>query len=182
MSGPGAADTVLVGRINGIWGTQGWVKVFSYTQPPSAIFDYQPWLLGQDLTETVVEQWRQQGPRLVARIQNVSDPDQAGGLIGRDLFIPRSALPKPDPGQFYWSDLIGLAVVNLEGHHYGRVRGMIETGANDVLEVVPDSGPSVLIPYVHERYVKQVDLDAGLITVDWPLDWLDTGPGDAEAD
>jgi 16S rRNA processing protein RimM len=182
MSGPGAADTVLVGRINGVWGTQGWVKVFSYTQPPSAIFDYRPWLLGQDGEETVVEEWRQQGPRLVAHLPKISDPEQAAGLIGIDIRILRSALPKPDPGQFYWSDLIGLSVVNLQGHTYGRVRGMIETGANDVLEVASEEGASVLIPYVHERYVKQVDLGAGLITVDWPLEWLESGQNDAEAD
>jgi 16S rRNA processing protein RimM len=180
MSAPDTAETVLVGRINGVWGTQGWVKVFSYTQPVTAIFDYKPWLLGQSGAEIIVEQWRQQGPRLVARLRGISDPEQAAGLIETDLFIPRAVLPKPEPGQFYWSDLIGLTVVNLEGHEYGRVRGMIETGANDVLEVVSSQGESVLIPYVRDIFVHQVDLEAGRILVDWPLAWLETG--DVEAD
>ena len=180
MSSSGAAETVLIGRINGVWGTQGWVKVFSYTQPVTAIFDYQPWLLGQAQSTIKVEQWRQQGPRLVARLSGISDTDQAAGLIDTDIFIPRSSLPRPDQGHYYWSDLIGLSVVNLEGHQYGRVRGMIETGANDVLEVVSDKGESVLIPYVKDRFVQQVDLNNGLITVDWPLAWLETG--DAEKD
>lgn len=181
MSGSDAAETVLVGRINGVWGTQGWVKVFSHTQPVTAIFDYQPWLLAGEAQSTLkVEQWRQQGPRLVARINGISDTDQAAGLIGADIFTLRSSLPKPDPGQYYWSDLIGLSVVNLEGHQYGRVRGMIETGANDVLDVVSEQAGSVLIPYVSDRFVRHVDLEAGVITVDWPLEWLETG--DAEKD
>jgi 16S rRNA processing protein RimM len=176
MSAPGAAETVLVGRINGVWGTQGWVKVFSFTEPATAIFGYQPLLLsGQDEVELLVEQWRQQGPRLVARLRGVETTDQAMALFEREIHIPRSSLPQPESGHYYWSDLVGLEVCNLEGHSYGRVQRILATGANDVLDVAApgkDQG-NVLIPYVKDRYVKSVDLAAGMITVDWPLEWLD---------
>ncbi len=179
MSAPGAAETVLVGRINGVWGTQGWVKVFSFTEPATAIFDYQPWLLsGTADSEIVVEQWRQQGPRLVARLRGVDTTDQAMALFELEIHVPRASLPKPERGQYYWSDLVGLEVRNLEGYSYGQVQRILATGANDVLDVAPqdkDQG-SVLIPYVKDRYVKSVDLTAGTITVDWPLEWVEDKP------
>lgn len=175
MSGPDAAETVVVGRINGIWGVQGWVKVYSYTEPPDAIFDYQPWLIGPDGTEVSVAQWRQQGPRLMAGLSISSSPEQAARLVDCDIAVPVHALPKPTPGSYYWRDLVGLKVINLEGHDYGKVRGLMATGAHDVLDVVSDSEANILIPFVLEKFIKSVDLDAGQITVDWPLEWVETG-------
>lgn len=172
MAAPGAGDKVALGRINGVWGTRGWIKVFSDTHPPEAIFDYQPWLLDDGAETLQVAEWRRQGPRLVARIEGIDSPEDASALIGRSLSVLRASLPALPADHYYWSDLIGLQVVNLEGHAYGQVQRLMETGANDVLEVAGQSG-TVLIPFIPEIYVKSVDLAAAVVTVDWPLDWID---------
>jgi 16S rRNA processing protein RimM len=123
MSGPDAAETVIVGRINGIWGVQGWVKVFSYTEPPDAIFNYQPWLIGPDGTKVSVESWKQQGPRLMAGLGIATTPEQAASLVDYDIAVPAHTLPRPAPGSYYWRDLVGLKVINLEGMITARSGG-----------------------------------------------------------
>lgn len=167
-----SGESVVVGRFNGAWGVQGWVKVFSETRPPKAIFDYQPWLVGERGDPLVIEHWQQSGPRLVAKLKGVDTPEQAQALGHQVIRVARSSLPAPEPGEYYWHDLIGLEVVNLEGHIYGRVAKMQETGAHDVLEIRGESG-TVLIPFVTDEFVREVDLAAGRITVDWPIDWTE---------
>ena len=172
MSATDAPGTVVIGQINGVWGVKGWVKVYSHTEPVTAIFDYQPWLLA-DGRQLEVSEWRRQGNRLVAEVRNIETPEQAARLIGQNLSIPRRDLPSPDPGSFYWNDLVGLEVINLQGHRYGTVRRVFDTGANDVLEVDAGDSGKVLIPFVMKTFINSVDLDAGRITVDWPLEWLE---------
>lgn len=167
-----ADDSVVVGRFNGAWGVRGWVKIFSETRPPTAIFDYQPWFLGERGDPIEIEQWHQSGPRLVAKLKDVDTPEQAQALGRQTIRVARSSLPEPEPGEYYWHDLIGLEVVNLEGQVYGRVEKMQETGAHDVLEIRGETG-TVLIPFVTDEFVREVDLAGGRITVDWPLDWLE---------
>lgn len=167
-----ADESVVVGRFNGPWGVRGWVKVFSETRPPTAIFDYQPWLVGEHGDTLEIEQWQQSGPRLVVKLNGVDTPEQAAAFGRGTIRIARSTLPETQPGEYYWHDLIGLQVVNLEGHDYGRVGKMQETGAHDVLEVHDEDG-IVLIPFVAGKFVREVDLAAGRITVDWPLEWIE---------
>ncbi|RFF26397.1 MULTISPECIES: ribosome maturation factor RimM [unclassified Wenzhouxiangella] len=166
-------ESVVVGRFNGPWGVRGWVKIWSETRPPTAIFDYQPWLVGDRGDSLEIEQWQQSGPRLVAKLSGVDTPEQATALGRQTIRVARSTLPELEPGEYYWHDLIGLEVINLEGHVYGRVEKMQETGAHDVLEIHGEDG-IVLIPFVTDEFVRQVDLDGGRITVDWPVDWIES--------
>ena len=172
MAAPDAGEPVTVGEFKGVWGTRGWVKVYSYTQPAEAVFEYQPWTLEASGAFLRVAEWRRQGRRLVARLEGLDDPDQAMALTGKTFTIPRSKLPEPAKGEFYWSDLVGLQVVNQQGHEYGKITGLIETGANDVLEVRSESGDTVLLPFVIGQYVIDVDLAAGRMLVDYPVEWL----------
>jgi len=165
-------ESVVVGRFNGSWGVRGWVKVWSETRPPSAIFEYQPWLFGERGDPLEIEQWQQSGRRLVAKVEGVDTPEQAEALGRRTIRVARSALPDPEPGEYYWHDLIGLEVVNLEGYCYGLVERMQETGAHDVLEIRGRNG-TVLIPFVTGEFVREVELENGRILVDWPLDWTE---------
>lgn len=167
-----ADESVVVGRFNGPWGVRGWVKIWSETRPPSAIFEYQPWLVGERGESLEIEHWQQSGPRLVAKLQGVDTPEQAAALGRETIRVARSSLPETEPGEYYWHDLIGLEVINLEGHRYGRVAKLQETGAHDVLEVHGEGG-EVLIPFVTGEFVRKVDLEAGRITVDWPLEWTE---------
>ena len=173
MGSAGTADRVRLGRVIGLWGVQGWVKIYSDTRPPDAIFSYRPWYIGDDPNPRNILDWRRQGPRLMVHLEGLDDPDQAARLIEQDILVERDVLPPPESGSFYWSDLIGLDVRNLEGHSFGRVHRLIETGANDVLDVRDEQGESVLIPFVMERFVRRVDLASGRVEVDWPLEWLE---------
>ncbi|HSM99940.1 MAG TPA: ribosome maturation factor RimM [Rudaea sp.] len=163
-----SADRLLtVGRIVGLHGVDGWVKIESWTEPRLQIFSYRPWrltLAGSEL-EVASTQGHEQGKGMVAKLPGCDDRDAAAKLIGATIQVPRSALPKPKRGEYYWTDLEGLAVVTVEGVDIGQVSHLFATGANDVLVVRGER--ERLIPFVIGQFVKKVDLDAGRITVDW---------------
>ena len=102
-------------------------------------------------------------------LPDVADRDAAEALAGAEVWVPRSRLPAPKPGEYYWVDLEGLRVVNLEGVEFGHVSHLFETSANDVMVVEGDR--QRLIPFLPDRYIHAVDFDAGLVTVDWDADF-----------
>jgi len=168
-----AGDTVVVGRVLGPWGVQGWIRVYSWTDPPEALFDYRPWLLGEQQQATEILEWRRSGQRLVARLPGIDSPELAAQLSDQLISVPRDQLPEPEEGSYYWHDLVGLQVFNLQDHHWGEVVRMLATGANDVMEIATGQRGKVLIPFVQPDVVRSVDLQAGRIVVDWPEDWAD---------
>ncbi len=166
---------IALGRIVGVHGVQGWIKLESHTQPRSGIFRYTPWVLrhrGAE-REIVVSQGREQGRGLVAELAGIATREDAQALIGAEILIPRSALPKPKPGEYYWVDLEGLRVIDTHGADFGRVAHLFATGANDVMSVrgEGDDGRERLIPFITPDVIKRVDFDAGLIEVDWDADF-----------
>lgn len=180
MSAAEREERVLVGRLLGAWGIKGWVQVYAYTDPPEAIFTYQPWIIQGFLhseakpDSTPLLNWKRVGRRLVAQLAGIETPEQAAALADLDIHIPRSCLPPAEPGEYYWHDLMGLRVVNLEGHTLGVVSQMLATGAHDVLQInASDRSEAVLIPFVIGHAVQSVDLTQGVIKVDWPLEWLE---------
>jgi 16S rRNA processing protein RimM len=159
---------LLLGKIVGLSGVQGAVKLESYTEPRMRLFSYQPWRLRQEgqEREIVGVRGREQGKGIVATVPEVLDRDAAARLIGAEIWVARSALPRPKPGEFYWADLEQLEVVTIAGVRLGHVSHLFATGANDVL-VVRDGERERLIPFVSEQFVREIDFDAGRITVDW---------------
>lgn len=170
MSDP-AAREVLLGRLVGASGVRGEVKLESWTSPRLAIFSYQPWILRSRAGETSVSgaSGREQGKGIVARLPGSDDRDQAEALRGAEILVPRSALPEAAPGEYYWIDLEGLAVLNREGVELGHVSHLFETAANDVMVVRGER--ERLIPFIVGRFVESVDLDARRIVVDWDPDF-----------
>jgi 16S rRNA processing protein RimM len=167
-----SADRLLtVGRIVGLHGVDGWVKLESWTEPRLRIFSYQPWrvsLSGSEF-EVAAARGHEQGKGMVAKLPGCDDRDAAAKLVGATIQVPRSALPRPKRGQYYWTDLEGLAVVTVEGVDLGKVSHLFATGANDVLVVHGER--ERLIPFVTGQFVKDVDFKAGRITVDWDADF-----------
>ena len=164
-----SADRLLtVGKIVGLHGVDGWLKIESYTEPRLRIFAYRPWrlVLAGSETEVPSAQGHEQGKGIVAKLPGCDDRDAAAKLIGAAIHVPRSALPKPGRGEYYWTDLEGLDVVTVDCVALGKVSHLFATGANDVL-VVRDGIRERLIPFVTGQFVKAVDLEEGLITVDW---------------
>jgi 16S rRNA processing protein RimM len=164
---------VLLGRIVGVHGVGGAVKLESFTEPRLKIFAYKPWLLErapEHFEEIAEVQGYAQGKGMVATLSGVTDRDRAAGLIGARIWIPRDALPELKSGEYYQTDLEGLRVVNGAGEDLGRVTHLFDNGAHDVLVTRDEAGRERLIPYVVDVYVKSVDLGAGRITVDWNED------------
>lgn len=159
-----------LGRIVGLFGVKGWVKVFSYTDPRQAILDYTTWWLNLDGERRPVRiaEGKRHGKSVIARIEGTEDCDQAAKLIDADISVPRSELPDVEDGQYYWADLEGLSVVTENGDVLGDVAYVLETGANDVLVVRGEK--ERLIPFVTGDVVTNVDLVEGVLTVDWEWD------------
>ncbi|MDH5785622.1 MAG: ribosome maturation factor RimM [Chromatiales bacterium] len=163
---------IVVGRINGLHGVRGWVKVFSHTQPRENILSYRTWYLsrGGQWVATRVVNGRQQGKGIVAQLEGCDDRDAATALMESVVAIRREQLADTAPGEYYWADLQGLRVINAGGVELGVVDHLLETGANDVL-VVHDDGTERLIPYVMGQFVLEVKLGEGTIRVDWDPDF-----------
>lgn len=173
MNAPDAGQRLIaVGKLHGAFGVRGEVKLESHTDPAQAIARYQPWILrdvrGDEHSVTGVRV-RPGAKGLIATLPEVQDRDAAEALRGVEIFVPRSALPPPAPGEYYWVDLEGLRVVNLEGVEFGTVSHLFDTGANLVLVVQGER--ERMIPFVQPDYVREVDFDAGIIRVDWDADF-----------
>ncbi len=158
---------VVVGRIAGVYGVRGWVKIISHTDPIDNIFEYSPWqvMVKGQWREWLADDGRAHGKGIIAHLQGLDDREQARELTGSDIAIRRSQLPPPAPGEYYWADLVGLAVITVDGVGLGTVDHLLETGANDVLVVKGDR--ERLIPYLPDAVVKDIDLALGVIRVDW---------------
>ncbi|BCX87826.1 16S rRNA processing protein RimM [Methylomarinovum tepidoasis] len=164
---------ILLGEISGVFGVRGWVKVYSHTQPRENILSYSPWRLryrGETRQVRPLE-GRRQGKTVVARLEGVESREQAEALRGAGIFVARSQLPPLPAGEYYWHDLIGLEVRDVEGRVLGRVIRLMETGANDVLVLEGPEGREILVPWIRDRVIRRVDLEAGVIEADWDPDY-----------
>ena len=169
-----AGRLVVLGRITGVFGLRGELKVESYTEPSEGICGYTPWLLRKGdatdgaLDERAVAAGRPHGKGVVVELQGVTDIDQARALIGSEVLVPRSALPPTAAGEHYWNDLEGMKVVTVDGVELGEVDHLFETGANDVMVVRGER--ERLLPYIPDVIVE-VDAEGRTIRVDWDPDF-----------
>ncbi len=163
---------ILVGRIHGAFGVRGELKLESLTEPESNILRYQPWIVrdaqGRE-REVTGARGRAANRGLVVTLPGIEDRDAAELLRGAEVHVPRSALPAPKPGEFYWVDLEGMRVANLEGVDFGTVHAVFSNGANDVMVVRGER--ERLVPFVRPDFVRELDFEAGRIVVDWDADF-----------
>lgn len=168
-------EKLIIGKISGVYGVKGWVKVHSDTEPREGITQYNPWYLQQrgEWQEVRVEAGRRQAKTVIAKLEGCDDRDAAMMLIGAEIAIRSDQLRELNKDEYYWRDLIGLRVTNKEGVELGTVQRLMETGANDVLVVKGQRGDSKehLIPWTLHQAVLDVDLEQGLIQVDWDADF-----------
>ena len=159
---------VVLGRVSGLFGVKGWVKVHSYTDPREALIDYPGWRIEIDgrWEPAAVEEARPHGKTLIVKFDGVEDRDAAARYVEARIGVEREALPEPGDNEYYWTDLVGLTVERGDGSVLGTVDYLIETGANDVL-VVRDGERETLVPFVVGEVVRNVDLRARVIRVDW---------------
>jgi 16S rRNA processing protein RimM len=169
-------DLVVVGRITAVYGIKGWVKVHSYTEVAEDVFAYQPWYVktAHGVKRVEIDEARPHGKSFAAHIKGVDDRTLAEQYAGSDVAVERALLPELNTGEYYWSQLENLVVISVydgQSLRLGRVSKLLETGANDVLVVVPDEQSidqrERLIPYVPEQFILAIDLVAGEMRVDW---------------
>ena len=159
-----------MGRILAPFGVKGWVKVQPNTAATQNLLAYKTWWIGGegDWRELEVAEAKVQGNAVVARIKKYDDRDAAMSLRGKPVAVPRTSLPAARSGEYYWADLIGLAVVNTGSEPLGSVVDVLQTGANDVLVVQGER--ERLIPFI-ATVIREVDPGAGMIRVDWGADY-----------
>ncbi len=163
-------DPVILGRVSGLFGVKGWFKVHSYTEPREAILDYRNWLLEDsgDWRSASLEEGKKHGKTVIARLEGMTDRDAAAGYIGAEIGVAREELPGLESGEYYWADLEGMQVVHKDGRVLGKVSYLLATGANDVLVVKGDR--EILVPFITNDVVEDVDFATGVISVDWEWD------------
>jgi len=161
---------VVMGRIGAPYGVRGWINVFPDTETLDGLFDYPTWWINTDgqWHAFEVEEAKVHGDHIVACLHGIDDRELAFGLKGKQLAVPREQLPEPDEDEFYWSDLIGLEVENLQHVKLGTIAELMATGANDVMVVKGDH--ERLIPFI-AQVVQDVDLAGGRVLVDWDADF-----------
>lgn len=191
------SEKVILGRITGFYGVQGWVKVFSYTDPMEAIVDYSPWYIRAEgrksdqqnrapWTRVQLKAGKRHAKTVVAKLEHCNDRDAAMAYIGTEIAIELKQLESlKEKNEYYWRDLIGLRVINQQDIELGVVKSLLETGANDVLvvaaereseEVSEAEGSKAesrerLIPWTMNNAIIAIDQEQGIIRVDWDADF-----------
>ena len=169
-------ELILLGKVNGLFGVKGWLKIYSDTQPRENILSYSPWYLkrGDSWEPFKVLNGKPHGKTVIAHLETCVDRDEAAKLIGREIAIKREQLPAASEGEVYWTDLEGMQVITEQDVELGVVDHLFETGANDVLVVhQKKDGERIerLIPFIREQVIKQVDLENKRLVVDWDPDF-----------
>ncbi|MGM0638950.1 MAG: ribosome maturation factor RimM [Pseudomonadota bacterium] len=170
-----ADDHVVLGKLTSPFGVKGWLKVYSYTSPMEGILDYPEWVLrsGESLERRRLLQGRRHGKGLVAQFEGCDTREDAEALAGAEILLAKAELPELDAGELYWHQLEGLRVVTRNGVVLGRIDHLFETGANDVMVVKGVLDPEAidaaerLLPYLPEKVILDVDLEGGIMTVEW---------------
>jgi 16S rRNA processing protein RimM len=171
-------DLTQVGYVSGAYGIVGGIRVTPFSTDADALLNVKTWWLDKPSLRSVqVRTAKMHGGDVVATLVGMSDRNLAEALKGAAVHVSRSAFPELEEDEYYWSDLIGLDVVNLEGAALGKVTDMMSNGAQSILRIEPVADPASttkaaerLVPFV-DQFVKNVDLKAKLITLDWGLDY-----------
>ncbi|MFT6418429.1 ribosome maturation factor RimM [Colwellia sp. 6M3] len=165
---------VTLGKVGAVYGIKGWLKIHSFTDDQEAILDYFPWSLklGNKVQSVEITDWRKHNNGLVVKVAGIDDRDIAQKLVGSEIFVSEDALSDLPEGEFYWRDLIGMAVVTDKGYDLGHVSDIMETGANDVLVVKANLKDGFgkkerLIPYLMDQVILSISAEDKQICVDW---------------
>ena len=160
---------INIGKVIGLHGIKGWLKILSFTSPPENIFNYQSLIISNENIEEIfhIENSRKQGKKILIKLDGIDDRTSAESLTQSRIHIFRADLPELSENIYYWEDLLGFNVFNQNNIKLGLVDSFIETGSNDVLIVKDEMKKNILIPFLINKTIKEVDLENKLIIVDW---------------
>lgn len=172
-------EYILLGKISGVHGIKGWVKVFSYTSPRARITEYSQWYMKTSKNQSWVSQelieGKEQGKNIIARLDGINYRDEAEALVGTEIAIHKDQLEVLAEDEYFWRDLIGLSVETITGEKLGKIDWLFDVGSNDVIVVKDASTEEAkehLLPYIFDDVIKSVDLEKSLMIVDWDPDFL----------
>ncbi|TWB93697.1 16S rRNA processing protein RimM [Bradyrhizobium macuxiense] len=161
------AAPVCVARIGAAHGVRGAVRLWTFTEDPLAVKDYGPLMTKDGARQFEVTHAREAKDHLVVTLKGVATRDDAERLNGLELYVPRDRLPDTDDGEYYHTDLIGLAAVTTSEQPLGKVIAIHNFGAGDIIEIAPPQGATMLLPFTN-AVVPTVDLDGGRVVIDLP--------------
>jgi 16S rRNA processing protein RimM len=171
------AAPVCVARIGAAHGVRGAVRLWTFTEDPLAVKDYGPLMTKDGTRQFEVTHAREAKDHLVVTLKGVASRDDAERLNGLELYVPRDRLPDTDDGEYYHTDLIGLAAVTTTEQPLGRVIAIHNFGAGDIIEIAPPQGATMLLPFTN-AVVPTVDLEGGRVVIDLPKEIDDEIDGD----
>jgi 16S rRNA processing protein RimM len=178
MAGHEASSLTVMARLGAAYGVKGWMKLISFTDPPENILAYKHFLVkkGSGTETIVIDKSQEHGKGFIAHVKGCDDREQTRFFTGKDLLVNEEQLPELENDEFYWHQLEGMTVVNLQQENLGKVSRMLETGANDVM-VVTATNDSIddrerLIPWLKETVIQDINLESEKITVDWDKTYL----------
>jgi 16S rRNA processing protein RimM len=160
---------IRVGRVAGAFGVKGEVRITAFTEQPLALVKYAALLKDDGSPGLTLLSGREQKGAVIAKVKEITTPEQADALRGLFLCVPREALPEPDEDEFYLTDLIGLAAQTPEGEALGQVKSVRDFGAGDLLEIQPAAGQSWFVAFTREN-VPDVSLAAGRVVIVRPIE------------
>lgn len=158
---------VCVARIGAAHGVRGAVRLWTFTEDPLAVKDYGPLMTKDGARQFEVTHAREAKDHLVVTLKGVASRDDAERLNGLELYVPRDRLPETDDGEYYHTDLIGLAAVTTTEQPLGKVIAIHNFGAGDIIEIAPPQGATMLLPFTN-AVVPTVDLAGGRVVIDLP--------------
>lgn len=159
---------ITVARIGAAHGVAGWLRLKPFTGEPGAIARYGPLETADGRGFEIVGLKEAKGGLLV-RFKGVDDRTAAEALTGLELSVPRARLPGlADEDEFYQADLVGLAAETADGAPLGRVTAVLNYGAGDILEIRPEQGASILVPFTRAA-VPEIDMERGRLVVEPPV-------------
>ena len=161
------AAPICVARIGAAHGVRGAVKLWTFTEDPLAVRDYGPLMTKDGARQFEIASAREAKDHLVATFKGIATRNDAEKLNGIELYVPRDRLPATDDDEYYHADLIGLAAVNAANEPLGRVVGIHNFGAGDIIEIAPPQGPTMLLPFTN-AVVPTVDLAGGRVVIELP--------------
>jgi 16S rRNA processing protein RimM len=159
---------ILIGKLGAAFGVHGWIKVHTYTELGASILDYDPWYLSNNDSNyhaVSFDEGKEHHGGVIVKFSGYDNPESVRKLTGKSIHIKRSQLPELNTEEYYWSDLVGMTVIDQHGNILGKVIYLIETGANDVLVVKGDK--EIAIPYLPGSVVLNIDAEKQIILVDW---------------
>jgi 16S rRNA processing protein RimM len=158
---------IILGKLGAVYGIHGWLKINSFTDPVTNIFDYKIWYIktSQEWQPLNIDKIDIKADKLLAHVVGYDTPEHAKQLTGLDISVHRSQLPSLPADEYYWHDLVGLSVYTLNNDYLGLVVRVINAPAHPLLEIKDQK--EHLVPLIFKQFIKTVDLNNQTMIIDW---------------